>query len=156
MTENKRLTHGAAGSVGWVLRRLDLCGLTGPLADRLPRPRPPGDGPVVEVREILDLVRQSGDAALRELTTRFDGVDIGELTVPEDVVAAAVDRIPASLARALEQAAANIGAYHEAQMPSGGGWWSVTESESWGCIVPSNGSAVMFRAVAPPIRRPCS
>jgi histidinol dehydrogenase len=88
------------------------------LARRLPRPRPPGEGPVAQVREIVDQVARGGDTALRELTLRFDGVELDDLTVSSDAIAAAVERIPPPVARALEHAAANIRYYHEAQLPS--------------------------------------
>jgi histidinol dehydrogenase len=100
-----------------VLRRIDFRGLSGPPGEALPRPRLPGDGPVTEVREILELVRQGGDAALLELTARFDGVRLESLTVAPAEILAAVDRIAPPVLRALENAAANIRLYHEAQLP---------------------------------------
>ncbi len=100
-----------------MLRTLDLRDLSGPLIDALPRPRSPSDGPVGEVREILEHVRSDGDDALRELTARFDGVEISRLTVSPDELAAAAGRVPARLRSALDRAAANIRSYHEAQMP---------------------------------------
>lgn len=60
-------------------------------------------------------VAERGDAALRELTERFDGAVIDDLRVPEAEVRAARGRVPADLLRALEVAHANIEAYHRAQ-----------------------------------------
>jgi histidinol dehydrogenase len=100
-----------------VLKRIDLRGQSGPPSAALPRPRLPGDGPVTEVREILELVRQGGDAALLELTSRFDGVKLESLTVAPEEILAAADRIAPPVRRALENAAANIRLYHEAQLP---------------------------------------
>jgi histidinol dehydrogenase len=60
-------------------------------------------------------VRDRGDAALRELTNRFDGASINELRVPPDEVRSALDTIDPELRAALEVAKANITAYHQAQ-----------------------------------------
>jgi len=99
-----------------VLRRLDLRGTgTGDLRRRLPRPAAQTEPPVDEVRAVLAAVRERGDAALRELTERFDGVRIDDIRVPAEALAAALDAIPAELREALEVAKANIAAYHEAQ-----------------------------------------
>jgi histidinol dehydrogenase len=99
-----------------VLRRLDLRGSgTADLRSRLPRPAVQVEPPVDEVRAVLAHVRDGGDAALRALIQRFDGVRVDELRVPPADVAAAPDRIPARLRTSLEVAHANIGAYHAAQ-----------------------------------------
>lgn len=66
---------------------------------------------------IRDAVRTSGDAALRELTLRFDRQDIASVRVPPAQIDAAYARVPAELRAALEEAARNIRAFHEAQMP---------------------------------------
>jgi histidinol dehydrogenase len=70
---------------------------------------------VEEVRSVLADVAERGDAALRELTERFDGAVIDDLRVPETEVRAALGRVPADLRGALEVARANIEAYHRAQ-----------------------------------------
>jgi histidinol dehydrogenase len=70
---------------------------------------------VEEVRAVLAEVAERGDAALRELTERFDGAVIDDLRVPETEVRAALGRVPAELRGALEVAHANIEAYHRAQ-----------------------------------------
>lgn len=95
---------------------LDLVDLRdgGDVATVLPRPDE-GDAPIAEVRDIISSVRARGDAALRELTERFDGVLVDELRVPAADVAAAPTRVGASLREALEYAAGEIRAYHEAQ-----------------------------------------
>ena len=99
-----------------MLRRLDLRGSgTADLRARLPRPAAQVEPPVDEVRAVLAQVRDGGDAALRALIQRFDGVRVDELRVPSTDVAAALDRIPARLRTSLEVAHANIGAYHDAQ-----------------------------------------
>jgi histidinol dehydrogenase len=98
-----------------VLQRLDLRGATGDLRGRLPRPAAQVEPPVEEVRAVIDDVRARGDAALRELTERFDRARIDELRVPDAEVKAALERIPDDLRSALEAAHANIEAYHRAQ-----------------------------------------
>jgi histidinol dehydrogenase len=85
------------------------------LAALLPRPRVDGDEPVAAVRRILAAVRAGGDAAVRDLTEEFDGVRLAELTVPQDELKAALDRIPDGLREALTIAAARIEAYHRTQ-----------------------------------------
>jgi histidinol dehydrogenase len=99
-----------------VLHRLDLRGSgIADLRSRLPRPAAQVEPPVDEVRAVLAQVRDGGDAAVRSLTQRFDGVRVDELRVPPSDVVAALDRIPARLRASLEVAHANIGAYHAAQ-----------------------------------------
>lgn len=101
-----------------MLTRIDLRGFTGDVADRLPRPAAPADGPVDAVREILAEVRERGDVALIEFTRRFDGVQLDGVRVDPATLAEALERIPADVRAALEAAAASIAAYHEAQMPT--------------------------------------
>jgi histidinol dehydrogenase len=64
------------------------------------------------VAEILAEVRAGGDAALRELTKRFDGVEVTELRVPDDVVRAAPSQVGDRLLRALHEAWERIVGYH--------------------------------------------
>jgi histidinol dehydrogenase len=98
-----------------MLTRLDLRGVTD-VAAHLPRPPTEGDEPVAAVRSILDAVREKGDVAVRELTARFDGVELDDLRVRPEACAAALERIPAGLRAALEHAAARIEAYHRTQV----------------------------------------
>ena len=101
-----------------MLTRIDLRGFAGDVADRLPRPAAPSEGPVEAVREILAAVKARGDAALVDFTRRFDGVDLVSTHVDPSDFRAASERIPAAVRAALEAAAASITAYHEAQMPT--------------------------------------
>ena len=100
-----------------MLERLDLRGFDGDLTVALAPPHP-GDEPVAAVREIVADVRAHGDRALRELTERFDGCRIDELRVPPADVRAALDAAAPELRSALEYAAGEITAYHEAQRPA--------------------------------------
>jgi histidinol dehydrogenase len=102
--------------VAFVLSRIDLRGVAD-LRGRLPRPPLAGDeGEVVAaVRAILSDVRQRGDAAVRELTHRFDGVAVEDLAVPEAEVKRALEALAPELRAALEAAAANIAAFQRAE-----------------------------------------
>ncbi len=98
-----------------MLQRLDLRGVRADLRGRLPRPVAQVEPPIDEVRAILADVRARGDAALRELTARFDGAEVDDLRVEPDRVAKAVEQLAPDLRAALEVAHANITAYHQAQ-----------------------------------------
>ncbi len=76
------------------------------------------------VREILARVRDEGDAALADLTTRFDRFDLDAQgwTISAEQCAAAHAAIAAPLRAALETAAARIADYHARQKPQGDGW----------------------------------
>lgn len=101
-----------------MLRRIDLRGFTDDLSEVLPRPETPTGGPVDVVRDILAAVAERGDAAVREYTSRFDGVEIDSLVVADAELAAAIERIEPAVRDALELAADRIAAYHQAQMPA--------------------------------------
>jgi histidinol dehydrogenase len=99
-----------------VLTRLDLRGLSGDVAARLPRPAMARDLPVTAVREVLAAVRERGDAAVRDFTERFDGVRLDDLRVPPAEVAAALAALPGPLREALETARDAVHAYHREQV----------------------------------------
>ncbi|HYK25000.1 MAG TPA: histidinol dehydrogenase, partial [Steroidobacteraceae bacterium] len=67
------------------------------------------------VRDIIAAVRREGDAALKRLTERFDGVRIDELAVSRAEIAAARGRLTSAQLAALERAVANVEAFHAAQ-----------------------------------------
>lgn len=67
------------------------------------------------VRDIIRRIQVTGDAALREYTRRFDGVDVTDPLVSEEEVAVAYKRVEPGLVEALKQAAAQIDAYHQHQ-----------------------------------------
>jgi histidinol dehydrogenase len=77
------------------------------------------DDPATErtVAEILGAVRTGGDAALRDYTSRLDGVQIEALEVPAEEWRAAYRRTPRSLRDALEAVARRVRAFHELCMP---------------------------------------
>jgi histidinol dehydrogenase len=94
------------------LARLDLRGVADDLGAVLPRPLEAGADVRDAVANILRLVRDGGDDAVRALTTQFDGVTLGPLQVPAQEVEAALGRVPPELRRALEVAHARIRRYH--------------------------------------------
>ncbi|MGF7151769.1 histidinol dehydrogenase [Sphingomonas zeicaulis] len=73
-----------------------------------------------DVAAILKRVRAEGDAAVAELTGRFDGFDLDASgwRIDADACQAALDGLEPSLREALELAAARIRAYHAAQRPT--------------------------------------
>jgi len=97
-----------------VLRRLDLRGAAGDLAALLPRPDLSVDAPTEAVRELLGQVREGGDAAVRELTKRFDGVDLVDAAVAPDELAAAWPALDDATRAALQTAHDRVLAFHEA------------------------------------------
>lgn len=81
------------------------------------------------VRDILALVKAQGDAALVELSNKFDRVNassMADLEISLDRAETALKRIPAAQREALEKAADRVRRYHEHQkQPS----WSYTEDD---------------------------
>jgi histidinol dehydrogenase len=96
-----------------VLARLDLRGRKAGDPLGLPRPNIGEEGPVVAVRSIIEEVRSGGDAAIRDLTLRFDGVDVPQMRVPAGELTAALSRIDAPLREALQVAHDAIRSFHE-------------------------------------------
>ena len=89
---------------------------------RLARDRRESDGDVArDVTLILNDVRARGDAALAELTQRFDGHSLlteDDWRVRPEACRQAFDELQPDLRAALELAAQRIRAFHEAQKPS--------------------------------------
>lgn len=80
------------------------------------------------VAAIIADVRTRGDAAVIELTARFDGLELTPETLAFSAaeIDAACDRVPAAERDALELAAARIRAYHERQRPTDARWTDET------------------------------
>ena len=68
-------------------------------------------------QQIIDAVRSEGDAALVELTHRFDGVRITDIAVSAQEFSAAERALSVAEHRALDAAIANVHAFHAAQRP---------------------------------------
>jgi len=100
-----------------MLNRLDLRSATADLRSLLPRPEVGGEAPVAAVRAILDDVKSRGDAALLDLTERFDGgVRPDPLRVPQVELKAALEAVPGVLRTALEAVWGNIVDHHRHQL----------------------------------------
>ena len=71
------------------------------------------------VAAILRDVRENGDEALLNYTSRFDRLtlDASELRIGSDRIAMAVSSVPRDQLKAIKHAAARIMAYHEQQVP---------------------------------------
>ena len=91
------------------------------------------DSPDVDaaVAGIIADVRARGDAAVLDLTSRFDRLDLtaAGMRFSPDEIAAEVARVSAAERAALEQAAARIAAYHARQMPPDARWTDETGAE---------------------------
>ena len=90
--------------------------------DRVVRDRRESDAQVGrDVATMINEVRERGDSALVEYTTRFDGHHLtrdSDWQIPLEECRAAYEALDADLRDALELAASRIRAYHEGQLPS--------------------------------------
>ena len=68
-----------------------------------------------DVRDILNEVRQHGDAALKEFTHRFDGVDLDSLEVGDAEYRHAEAKLTRAQIEAIDTAIANVQRFHEQQ-----------------------------------------
>lgn len=113
------------------------------------------------VREIVESVREHGDATLRELAKKFDKVDLKEIAVSRDEIEEAYEKVKPEVVEELENAAYNIERFHQMQKPSGM-WLSEVEPgitlgvkttplERVGCYIPggraSYPSTVLMTAI---------
>ena len=99
------------------LRLLDLRGDRSDPRSRLPRPRVDLSAAREAVDATLAQVRQDGDGALRELTRRFDEVEVDDLLVPAEVRARALDDLAPELRSALQRAIDQVRWFHERARP---------------------------------------
>jgi len=115
-----------------------------------------------EASAILERVRAEGDAAVIELTSRFDRLDLTPETLAFSAadIDAAVAEVPKAERDALEMAADRIKAYHQKQLPQDAWWtdpvgaqlgWRWTPVEAAGLYVPgglaSYPSSVLMNAI---------
>ncbi len=100
------------------MKRLDWNRLTDAEQDQaLARPnRQQQAQQVAEVQRLIEQVRADGDATLRALTRRFDGVELGALAVSAAEFDAATESLPAELRSAIDAAYTRIRAFHQAGM----------------------------------------
>ena len=69
-----------------------------------------------DVRDIVDRVRTEGDVAVREFTSEFDGIEVGNIEITDKCERAA-DEVDDGIRNAIETAVANVREFHEAQLP---------------------------------------
>lgn len=69
------------------------------------------------VQAVISKVKAEGDAALLELTEKFDGIRPDSIRVSQQDIDAASERLSDKMKQALEQAYQNIATFHKAQKP---------------------------------------
>ncbi|MFN0027784.1 MAG: histidinol dehydrogenase [Acidimicrobiales bacterium] len=100
-----------------MLTQLDLRGVpAAELRAHLPKPFLASEEPVSAVRDILSQVEQGGDAALRALTERFDGVRPERFRVSQEDIDAAWSSVAPDVRAALEAAAERIRAFQRSTL----------------------------------------
>lgn len=107
------------------------------------------------VMEVLQKVKNEGDAALKELTKKFDKVLSENFAVTENELASAETQVPQILQAAIRMAASNIERFHSAQredfqsletMPGVHCWRKSVPIERVGLYIPG-GTAPLFSTV---------
>ena len=69
------------------------------------------------VEKIINKVRESGDAALKEITRQLDGVELDRFRVGDDEFDQAEGELSSASMDAIELAIANVTRFHEKQVP---------------------------------------
>lgn len=102
------------------------------------------------VREVLQAVREQGDAAVRAYTEKWDGVVHDSFRVTKEEIVEAVTGFDPQLLQDLSEAAANIRVYHEEQkrdgykLPMADGSWlaqRIIPLDAVGLYVPGGSAA---------------
>ena len=70
------------------------------------------------VSRIIDKVRESGDAGLREITRQIDGVDLDRLRVSDDEFDRAERDLSSAAIDAIDLAIGNVTRFHQKQLPT--------------------------------------
>ncbi len=107
------------------------------------------------VKNILNRVKLGGDAALKELTSQLDGVQLDSLLVSESEIAAASEILSVELKQAIITAQRNIEVFHASQiktesiietMPGVNCWRKAVAIDKVGIYIPG-GTAPLFSTV---------
>ncbi|MCP1145834.1 histidinol dehydrogenase [Lysinibacillus endophyticus] len=102
------------------------------------------------VRNVLQDVRENGDEALRKYSEMWDGIKLDDFRVSQEEIEEAVANFDEQLKQDLEEAAANIRYYHEAQkrdgykLPLANGSWlaqRIIPLDAVGLYVPGGSAA---------------
>lgn len=119
------------------------------------RPSFPAEDLESKVREIIDKVKENGDAALRQFSKDFDQVDLVDFEVSVDEIDRASGQVSEDLKQAIAVAAANIRKFHESQkstetevetMPGVTCWRQNVAIEHVGLYIPG-GTAPLFSTI---------
>lgn len=103
-----------------------------------------------QVGEIVEDVRQRGDAALIDYTRRFDGVELSELRISEETLHRSAAKADRRVVEALRLAIENVRTFHERQVEQSWEIWSadgvqlgqrITPLERVGMYVPGGTAA---------------
>lgn len=107
------------------------------------------------VRNIMQEVKQEGDAAIRRYTLSLDGVALDSLEVSPTAILAAKNEVSPALQQAIQQAAQNIRRFHSSQLKEEspvetmGGvtcWRKLLPIEKVGLYIPG-GTAPLFSTI---------
>lgn len=71
---------------------------------------------LIAATKIVESVREGGDSVLRELTLKFDGVELEGFRVPDSAIDAALDEVEPATLEALRHAADQVRDFHERQV----------------------------------------
>jgi histidinol dehydrogenase len=85
-----------------------------------------------EVKQIIDEVRQRGDAALYDYTLKFDRVKLSSLEVSKEQIKSAYGEVDKELVSALKSAAERIGSFHQKQKDA---IWSLAAKKGFGQLI---------------------
>lgn len=66
--------------------------------------------------QIVESVREGGDATLKELTEKFDGIKLEDLRVPQEEIDSSFDKVDPDTLEALRHATRQIREFHERQI----------------------------------------
>lgn len=108
-----------------------------------------------QVQDIINSVRHDGDEALIRFAEMYDKASIDELTVTQDEISAAKQRVSEELKQAIQQAYDNITTFHKSQlitepvietMPGVSCWRKSVAMEKVGLYIPG-GSAPLFSTI---------
>lgn len=80
---------------------------------------------LVAATNIVEAVRERGDAALKEFTQRFDGVELESFRVSNAAIDEAIAKVDSTVSKALQKAANQIRDFHERQKQQG--WFALRE-----------------------------
>jgi histidinol dehydrogenase len=108
-----------------------------------------------KVKEVMNEVKQNGDAAVKQFTQQFDGVSLDDCRVSENEINESADLLSDELKQAIQQAAANITLFHKKQlsavevvetMPGVKCWRKSVGIEKVGLYIPG-GTAPLFSTI---------